>query len=768
MPSLPNTWPSDSCNSGSSSSCNQTPTAGATGSAGCSGLDVPCITVVDGAVTNLSNRTLSISPSDLEQQGATTDQAIVWNGTEWAPADQSGSGGGSGGAYITIYDGVGANLNLNSASNGDPFPDSLDPITFIIEGNPSTFRMSTWVTNSPSPGVGNYGLSFDWSTDNVSWTSESTILDLNGKSGELVTTTGSLSIPGSPSIVYIRLRQINETGFDGTSAIREMVFDFGATGGGGGGSGTVTSVSVATANGFSGTVANPTTTPAITIIAGAITPTSVAASGTVTGSNLSGTNTGDQTITLTGDVTGSGTGSFAATIGNDKVTYAKMQNVSAASKLLGRGSVSGAGDVEEITLGTNLSMSGTTLNASGGGGGGTVTNVSVTTANGVSAVVTNPTTTPDMTFTLGAITPSSVNGNTITTGTGTLTLSTFTLTVSGTASVSGTNTGDQTSVSGNAGTVTVGDAGGDTTTWVLLGTSQTGNLSPSTDAGLTYNATTDALTATTFVGALNGNATTATAATNVTAANEGTDTTCFPIFVTAATGDLGPKTNANLTFNSNTGALGVTTLTASGATSVLLGTSGSLVGDIGFRNATSGTITLAPQTGALGTVTLSLPAVTATVCAAATSTTTTQALFATATAGQPAFRAIAASDVPGVNKVIQVGFSSDGGGSVISTGQVKGFATCAQAGTISAWTIAVDTGTCTVKCWKVATGTAVPTISNVINTSGVAISSGTYVRSTTTSDFTTTAVAANDIFAFDITAVSGATVISFALQITPT
>jgi hypothetical protein len=61
------------------------------------------------------------------------------------------------------------------------------------------------------------------------------------------------------------------------------------------GSGTVSTVSVATANGVSGTVANPTTTPAITISLGAITPTSVAASGNVTGANLSGTNTGDQT-----------------------------------------------------------------------------------------------------------------------------------------------------------------------------------------------------------------------------------------------------------------------------------------------------------------------------------------------------------------------------------------------------------------------------------------------------------------------------------------
>lgn len=54
-----------------------------------------------------------------------------------------------------------------------------------------------------------------------------------------------------------------------------------------------------------------------------------------------------QRAALTGDVTASA-GSNTTTIANDAVTYAKMQNVSATDKLLGR-STAGAGDVEEIT-----------------------------------------------------------------------------------------------------------------------------------------------------------------------------------------------------------------------------------------------------------------------------------------------------------------------------------------------------------------------------------------------------------------------------------
>lgn len=50
-----------------------------------------------------------------------------------------------------------------------------------------------------------------------------------------------------------------------------------------------------------------------------------------------------------------------AGIANDAVTYAKIQNVSATSRLLGR-STSGAGDVEEISLGSHVEMASSVFN----------------------------------------------------------------------------------------------------------------------------------------------------------------------------------------------------------------------------------------------------------------------------------------------------------------------------------------------------------------------------------------------------------------------
>jgi len=73
-----------------------------------------------------------------------------------------------------------------------------------------------------------------------------------------------------------------------------------------------------------------------------------------------------------------------------------------------------------------------------------------------------------------------------------------------------------------------------------------------------------------------------TTPTDITVADESSDTTCFPLFVTAATGDLEPKSGSNLTFNSNTGLLTSTLLAGAltgNVTGDVSGSSGSCTGN---------------------------------------------------------------------------------------------------------------------------------------------------------------------------------------------
>ena len=269
------------------------------------------------------------------------------------------------------------------------------------------------------------------------------------------------------------------------------------------GGGTVTSVGISVANGISVSGSPITSSGSITLGLGAITPTSVAASGAVSGSNLSGSNTGDQTISLTSDVTGSGIGSFAATIAAGAVTNAKLDSMTgptvkgrssgsgapsdlsmatlngmlpnmvgdtgsggtaglvpapasgdaAAKKFLTAGALWTAPDLNDLTP-SQSGNSGKVLSTNGSttswvaAGVGSVTSVSVVSSGGVSGSVASSTTTPAISLTLGAITPSSVN-SVVVSGS-----STPTLAVTGTSSISGSNTGDQTTITGNAGTAT--------------------------------------------------------------------------------------------------------------------------------------------------------------------------------------------------------------------------------------------------------------------------------------------------------------------------
>jgi len=161
-----------------------------------------------------------------------------------------------------------------------------------------------------------------------------------------------------------------------------------------------------------------------------------------------------------------------------------------------------------------------------------------------------------------------------------------------------------TAASLTAGLVTVTDSTADTAFPVTFHDESNALLD---DTGaFTYNPNSSTVTATTFVGALTGNASgssgsctgnaaTATEATSITvSANNTADETVYPLFVDGATGSQGAETDTGLTYNPSTGLL-----TAAGF-------SGPLTGNVtGNASGTALTVTQAAQSAitSVGTLT---------------------------------------------------------------------------------------------------------------------------------------------------------------------
>ena len=242
-------------------------------------------------------------------------------------------------AAVTVPQGGTGLTTLTSGSvlvgNGTSSPTLVAPST---SGNVLTSNGTSWVSSAPSGG---------------------TAITVKDEGSTLTTSLTSLDFVGAGV-------SASNTGGAVTVTI---------TGGGGSG-GTVTSASIVSANGFAGSVANATTTPAITL-----------------------------STTVTGLVKGNGTSISAATSGTDYSagTSALATGILKSTTTTGTLSIATAGDfptLNQNTTGTAANVTGTVAVANGGTG--------VTSSTGTGSVVLSNTPTL-VTPVLGVASATSVN-----------------------------------------------------------------------------------------------------------------------------------------------------------------------------------------------------------------------------------------------------------------------------------------------------------------------------------------------------------------------
>jgi len=299
---------------------------------------------------------------------------------------------------------------LPSANGGTGVNNGSSTITLggnlITSGSNGLTLTSTATTNVTLPTSGTlYG------TSTGSITSAQLATSLTDETGTgFVVFSISPALTGTPT-TPTQLVTDNSTAIATTAWVRNYVVSSSA--------GSVSTFSFTNANGFTGTVSNPTTTPTLSLV---LQDASISQSGQLTstdwntfnnkqntitlttnGSNgsstlisntlniptytlqglggqtqlngtgfvkISGTTisydnstylTSNQTITLSGDISGSGTTAITTTIDANKVTYSKIQQIPTKT-LLGNSS-SGTSNVEPITIGSNLTLDSGILSA---------------------------------------------------------------------------------------------------------------------------------------------------------------------------------------------------------------------------------------------------------------------------------------------------------------------------------------------------------------------------------------------------------------------
>ena len=487
-------------------------------------------------------------------------ELLIYNGTNWVGIDSTSldtsstlheallqgnvSGIGISVGVVTATNGYFSGILTATTLNYDVVTDIYSTgIVTATKGIQQTGNEGLHVTAGVSTFV---GLSSFQGGVNVKAGSASTSLIVEGDAritGILTIGTGSVTIEGTTNKVKIgtgvTLTSTGDSDFVGVVTAKGFVVGSAATISNNGN----ISCGIITATSF--TVAGTSLAETIADTVGGMVSSNTESGITVAYQDAD--NTLDFTVgTLNQDTTGTAALAEGLT-GNPTITVTKV-NVGTAATISANGNATFAGIVTATSFtgdGTGLTGVASTDNIQTGTPATFLSNVNITgvaTATGGLNVGTAATIHSTGGITAGIVTATSFVGPL-------------------TGNVTGNASGSSGSCTGNA-------AGLTGTPDITVGDVVAASLDISGDADIDGTLEADAIT-------VNGTAldthiagvtvTTATNATNVTAADESSDTTCFPLFVTSATGNVAPKTGSNLSFNSSSGALTATSFSGDGS-----------------------------------------------------------------------------------------------------------------------------------------------------------------------------------------------------------
>lgn len=170
---------------------------------------------------------------------------IKWRSPSGIVTDGGGGGSTARTFQTTIIPALGGasldTIDCDDANNGYGWPDVGDDLAdskkkaykFAVPFNPTNYRFTALcVSDADDLGAtaGEFGIKFQWSTDDTTWSTGGTdhdiaTLNFRGKAlGDFASVSGSLSISGSPTLVYIRCIRVNTLTNDSDASIRARAF----------------------------------------------------------------------------------------------------------------------------------------------------------------------------------------------------------------------------------------------------------------------------------------------------------------------------------------------------------------------------------------------------------------------------------------------------------------------------------------------------------------------------------------------------------------